>query len=204
MTTHWISLCLGLLMGLIPPRLLINSECRYLIFEELWFRAFRRTREDGRRRRWWKLPLVWIDPVRGYVVAWMLSQTFEASPEGTSLEHLLTVALAGGLMLIAVWVQTNGRGAERETLSPSGFIAGMVLCLLPLQVSIAALVMGVAGAMALRGYVVGYLIATTTMAGVGFLFMGKSVVLFSATLLMAAPAIINWLRGSKMVIPVRC
>ena len=65
MTIHWIYLILGLGFGLIPPLKLLNTECRFLPFDELWHRVVRPPQDGRKRRRWWKLPLVWIDPVRG-------------------------------------------------------------------------------------------------------------------------------------------
>lgn len=204
MSIYWFPLFLGLLLGFVPPRLLLNSECRYLTFEEFWFRVLKRQGGEGRRRRWWKLPLVWIDPVRGYVAAWMLLDAFEPAADASGLMVHLPSAISCGLIMLAVAVQTTGRAHERESLSPGGFVAGAMLRMLPPQVSIAVLVIGASASMAIQGYAVGYLAACATMAVAGFLFMGKSVVLLGALGVMMMPVFLNWFRGTRMVMPVRC
>ncbi|MBC8010368.1 MAG: hypothetical protein H7067_09755 [Burkholderiales bacterium] len=203
MTTHWLILFAGILLGLVPPRLLINCDCRYLAFEDLWTKVLRRPAEEGRRRRWWKMPLVWIDPCRGFVVAWLLRSAFTPLREGTAFERLLPVILSCVLLVIVVWLQTCGRRDERESLSPTGFMAGVILQMLPPTVAVATLVMGAASAVAMQSFTAGYLAAALTAAGVGFAFMGKSFTLASATLLIGLPVVINFLRGTRLVMPVR-
>ena len=204
MIIHWLPLTVGLVLGLIPSGLLINTECRYLIFEDLWSRVlWPENRGSERRRRWWKMPLVWIDPVRGYVVASFLMQAFEPAPEAAAIERLLPTLAWGGLLVIIVWVQSSRRLRERETVSPTSFIAGATLALLPLEVALATLIMGAASAVAMQAFVAGYIVATATMLGVGFAFMGKSQTLAVALSVMAMPVLINWLRGTRMVMPVR-
>lgn len=204
MIIHWLPLVVGLVLGLIPSRLLINSECRYLIFEDLWGRVlWPENRGSDRRRRWWKMPLVWIDPVRGYVVADFLTQAFEAAPEASGIEQMLPTLARGGLLVLVVWVQSSLRLRERETISPTSFIAGITCALLPIEVALAVLVMGAASAIAMQTFVAGYIVATMTMLGVGFAMMGKSQTLAVALATMGLPVIINWLRGTRMVMPVR-
>lgn len=203
MTTHWLLLLAGILLGLVPPRLLINCDCRYLAFEELWTKVLRRPAEEGRRRRWWKMPLVWIDPFRGFVVAWLLRSAFTPLREGTAFERLLPTLLSCVLLVFVVWVQTRGRLHERESLSPTGFMAGVILQMLPLTVAMATLVMGAATAVAMQGFTAGYLVAAFTAVGVGFAFMGKSTTLASTVILIGLPVVINFLRGTRLVMPVR-
>ena len=203
MTTHWLPLIAGLLFGLIPPRLLINCDCRYLPFEELWTKVLRRPKEEGRRRRWWKMPLVWIDPCRGFACAWLVRSAFKVEPGATSFERLLPVIFSCALLMLVVWRQTQERLHERESLSPTAFMAGVILQMLPPTVAAATLVMGAATAVAMQSFSAGYLVAALTAAGVGFAFMGKSFTLASATLLIGLPVVINFFRGGRLVMPVR-
>lgn len=108
MTINWIWLLAGLGLGLVPPRWLINCECRYLDFGDFWYKAIRRNPGEGRRRRWWKLPLVWIDPVRGFVTAWLVYGAFTREEGATSAERFFFLALPGALVLLAVAMQTFG------------------------------------------------------------------------------------------------
>jgi hypothetical protein len=201
---HWVYLLTGLAFGLIPPRLLINSECRYLPFEELWSRLFERKDDGLRRKRWWKLPLVWIDPVRGYVVGLMLAQAFSAVRKANFLQAQLPVGAMFAAVLLVIWVQTKGRPGERESLSPAGFIAGLMFALMPPVVAAGALIVGFATAGALHRYVAGYIAAAVMVAGAGYVFIGPGTKLLGVVVMMAAPVWMSWLRRGEIVTPTRC
>ena len=205
MIIHWLSILVGLSMGLLPPKLFISSGCRYLTVEDLWTKVINPEQQNQRRRRWWKLPLIWIDPFRGYVVARYLVDAFTPSPDGTTFERaLLPPMLWMTLIGLCLWVQTKGRGGERETLSPAIFMAGAMFAMLPPTVAAAGIVMGAASALAMQSYAAGYFVATLTTAAVGYVFMRKSPTLVAATVLVGLPMFFNWFRGNRMVMPVRC
>lgn len=204
MVIHWIPLLSGLFFGLIPPRLLINSECRYLRFDRLWKRVVSKESASERRRRWWKLPLVWIDPVRGFMTATLLSAAFDLVPNATGLARVGPLLATAPLLVLVLWTQTRGRVHSGETISPSAFLAGMMLALLPPVVASSAIVIGVATAVAMNSFAAGYLVATVTTLAIGYPFLGRSPWLGVYTLLVATPLIINWLRRTCLVMPVRC
>lgn len=204
MTIHWVVFLAGAFFGFIPGFRLLNTECRYLVFDDLWAKLRETEKSQQRRRKWWKLPLVWIDPVRGYVTANLLMQAFEASPESKAFGRLLPVLLGGSFLLISVFIQTCGRRDVRESISPAGFLAGVLVALLPPTISGAAIIIGVATAIVVRNYTAGYALAMITMAGIGYVFMGISVSLAIAVAAVGLPVLLNWLRGTHMVTPVRC
>ena len=204
MVTHWIPLLSGLFFGLIPPRLLINSECRYLRFDRLWRRVVTQEGVGERRRRWWKLPLVWIDPARGFVTALFLSTSFESAQDAMGWERAAPLLATAPLLVLVLWTQTRGRTRAGETISPSSFLGGMMLALLPPVVACAAIAIGVATAVAMNSFAAGYLVASATTLAIGYPFLGRSPWLGVYTLLVATPLIINWLRRTCLVMPVRC
>lgn len=200
----WFPLVCGLFFGLIPPRLLLNSECRYLNFESLWATVVRPRHSNQRRRRWWKLPLVWIDPIRGYATAFFLNDAFQAAPLATTMDHLGRIFVTFLVLLLVIWVQTWGRKGQKETLAPCGFSAGLMLGLLPVVVALSAIIIGVTAAIATTHFAAGYAVAALTTAGIGYAFMGRTPWLGACTVLVAAPLLISWLRRTQLVIPVRC
>lgn len=204
MVINWFNLAIALLFGLIPPLRLLNSECRYLPFEELWTRVLRRPEDGQRRRRWWKLPLVWIDPFRGFVVGSFLSTAFRAVPKATFLQAQIPVLALLACLMLVLAVQTKGRPFERESLSPAGFMAGLMLALLPFTVAAGAIIVGAATAVALQRYSYGYWAATLITAGIGFAFLKTNTKLGVYVLMVSAPAWMSWLRGTTLVTPVRC
>ncbi|MEO0054343.1 MAG: hypothetical protein RLZZ50_290 [Verrucomicrobiota bacterium] len=206
MIVNWAYLAVGLLFGLIPALRLLNTECRYLIFEDLWNRLFKSRGEgEKKRRRWWKLPLVWIDPFRGYVVGDMLGQSFRAAPKANFAQAQLPVIAMLVAVLLVLSVQMRGRPYERESISPAGFMVGLMLALMAPTIAIGAIIVGAATMIALQSYLHGYLAAGVITALLGVAFMGpvnSKVVAF--TLIVSGPAWISWLRGTSMVTPVRC
>ena len=78
------------------------------------------------------------------------------------------------------------------------------MSLLPPIVAISAIAIGSATAIALNSFAAGYIVAMLTTAGFGYLFMGPSLWLPIYTVLVAAPLLLNWIRRTSLVIPVRC
>lgn len=202
MIIHWLPLLAGLLLGLIPPRLLLAPECRYLAFEELLQRLSPSTR-DGRRRRWWKLPLLWIDPVRGYVVAGFLMKSFTPSEEAEGLLLRLPLLWVGLLLFVMIWVQTTGRGHKNETLAPVGFAAAVAFAILPLSISLPVLILSGASTFALGSWTAGYWAGVIACAGLGFIYFGLNQLVATATVLIALPWVLSWLQRGRLVVPVR-
>jgi hypothetical protein len=204
MVINWIPLIIALLFGLIPPRLLIKGEVRFLGFEDLWLKAIRPPHGEHRRRRWWKLPLVWIDPIRGLVTAHYLLEAFPKPLRGsgqTAYPHLSAIAVT---LWLCLWMQTLGRRRSGETISPTGFLAGMIVILLPYEVAVPVLVVGFSTVIAVRDYNFGYYAAALMCAGFGYFFMGFSLNLIAPMGLLLLPVVVNWLRGTRLVVPVRC
>jgi hypothetical protein len=148
--------------------------------------------------------LVWIDPFRGYVVGAFLSEAFMAVPKATFIQSQFPVLALLVCVMAVMTIQTSGRERERESLSPGGFMAGLMLAMMPLQIAISAMIIGVATAMALHSYTFGYLAAGLATAGVGVVFMMGNTKLGIFVMMTSAPAWMNWLRGTTLVTPVRC
>lgn len=204
MVINWIPLIIALLLGLIPPRYLIKGEVRYLIFEDLWSKAIRPAHGDHRRRRWWKLPLVWVDPIRGLVAAYYILEAFPKPVKGSGHSPYPYLSAIAVTLLACLWMQTVGRRRSGETISPTGFLAGMIAIVLPYEVAIPVLVVGLATIAAVRDYAYGYYAAALMAAGFGYFFMGANIKLITPLALILLPVTVNWLRGTRLVVPVRC
>lgn len=204
MIPSWYMLLLGLALGLVPPRLLLHPDCRYLAFEDLWNKVLRRDPTLTRRRiRWWRAPLLWIDPVRGYLVASMLLGGLRPMRKAGPGMIYGEIGLTALMLLAVLWAQTGFRPKDRETVSPVLFLAGMFTALLPWTVWGPTFVLGVASAVAMNGFVAGYFVAGLTVLGAGYVFAGNLFTLATAVSLLGLPVLLNWLRSTRMVVPVR-
>lgn len=202
MIIHWIPLLCGLFFGLIPSKLLITSECRYMRFDQLWNRLTNSNKSTQRRRRWWKMPVVWVDPVRGYFVGDFLTHSFKVAPQSVGIAKILPLVATFLLLVIVVWVQTNGRKDADETVSPTGFLGGLMVAVLPLVVALSAIALAASTAVVMRRFAAGYVIAALTTVGIGYFFMSK-ILLAAYTVVVALPLFIAWMRRSSLVMPVR-
>jgi len=204
MIPTWYMLILGLALGLVPPGWLLQVDCRYLSFEDLWSRVLRR--EDTlktRRIRWWRLPWLWIDPVRGYTVTWFLLDGLRPVRKASPGMIYGEIGLTALLLLAVLTVQTGHRRNEQQSLAPVLFLGGMLAAFLPWTVWVPAFVLGVATAIAMNGFVAGFIFAALAVLGAGYIYMSSLFTLGTALLLLAAPILLNWVRATRFVVPVR-
>jgi hypothetical protein len=152
------------------------------------------------------MPLVWIDPVRGYVTAWLLNQAFRLNPDATGFDRLLEMLITSGLMLTVLWMQTERRSFENkttQTVSPTAFLAGMIVGLLPTIAAIAALVIGAASALAMSNFSAGYGAASITALTAVLVFTRNIPLAGLSGFLIAFPMLLSWVRRTPLVMPIR-
>ena len=209
MHIFWISLLGGLFFGLIPSRLLLSQKCNYLDLSRIRNKLTTLNEPERHGRRWWKLPLVWIDPVRGYVTATLLAQAVHAAPAGhdaSGSERLIAMIITFGLLLLVLWVQAERRSksnGQLQMVSPTGFLGGMIVGLLPPVVAIAALTLGVATALALTNFSAGYFAASLATLTMGLVFTRNIPLVALQGFLVAFPMLMNWVRRTTLVMPIR-
>lgn len=174
-----------------------------MTFETLWTDVLFKQYGTSRKRRWWKLPLVWIDPVRGYVVAYFLSQAFKPVYKANFLQAQLPMLMLFLVMWVVMAVQMRARPDSRESLSPAGFMAGVMFGMMPFMVALGAFVVGGATAIALQGYIGGYLIAMVMTGVLGGALIGPAPKVLVYAAIVGSPAWINWLKRTILVTPVR-
>ena len=196
----------GLFFGIIPPRLLIASTCRYLDYR----RFVKRLKDFGlterRAARWWKMPLVWIDPVRGYVTALLLNQSIHLNPGAKGFDRLMPMFITSALMLMVLWRQTECRSGEdktTQTVSPTAFLAGMIVGILPPMAAIAALLLGAATAMSMANFSAGYGTASLAAMTAGIVFTQNTPLAVLSGFLIAFPMFMSWVRRNPLVMPIR-
>lgn len=203
MTIDWLLLVCGLALGLVPPQLLIKSEVRYLHFDTVWTRIAGKDPTTRRRRRWWKLPLVWIDPVRGYVVAQFISDAFRALPHANHFLRLAPLLCVCLCLAIVLLVQTGGRAAQEETVAPCGFLAGMLVPLLPLIVVVCAIALGAAMMIATKRFAAGFITAALVTGVLGYVFLRAVPRVACCAFLVSVPFLVSWFRARPLVMPMR-
>ena len=196
----------GLFFGIIPPRLLIASKCRYLDCRGLISRLGIFGLSERRRARWWKMPLVWIDPIRGYVTALLLNQAIHVALGATGFDRFMEMLITSALMLTVLWMQTERRSCENETtqtVSPTAFLAGMIVGVLPPMAAITALVLGAASALAMANFSAGYAAASLAALTSVLVFTRNIPLAILSGFLIAFPMFMSWVRRNHLVMPIR-
>lgn len=209
-TLAWLALAAGLTLGLLPPRFFYGASSRHLTLLEIRSSTVHRasTLSTGRRRRaWWKSPLVWLDPFRGYGSAHLLNvgllnvipPSFSAGPMLSMVAHL-----AASLAILFIQI-TQGRQKSGQLLAPVcflfGFTTGVYLDFAVVGASVAAL--GVATMLGTHSFMWGYVAAGAAAVAIGFPFLGPSPALVVFAVVPSAPLYLAFLQRATLVLPVR-
>ncbi len=216
MESGWSLLALlsGLALGAIPPRVLYAEGHRHLTLLDARTSGMRRSSDSvgsvggsgRRRRRWWKLPLVWADPLRGYACAIALGYGFAGiDPGGSAGAMALRGAQAIVLLGILAWQMERGHQGADRLLAPVGFLLGVCVgyapWFSPLGTGVGLLAL--TAMFALHHFVWGYVIAGAAAVVLGFFLMGLSVSLPIFAAVASSPALYAFLRRKELVFPLR-
>ncbi len=205
MNIDWIPLLVGLFFGLLPARKLLPANCHYVGYKRLRKVVVISPISRRTRRKRWRFPLVWVDLLRGYATVWLLTEAIQDAPESTRIEHSVGLLITAVLLLAALWMQTEYRTkthAKDQTVSPTGFLIGMMVALLPPMVAIAALMIGVAATIAAGTFAFGYGLASVVTLATGILFTQNIPQAGTWSLLVAFPLLLSWVRRTDLVMTV--
>ncbi len=209
-TLAWLALAAGLVLGLLPPRFFYTESSRHLTLLEIRSSRVHRasTLSTGRRRRaWWKSPLVWLDPFRGYGSAHLLNigllnvipPSFSGGPLLMMFGHF---AASLGILFVQI---TQGRQKTGQLLAPVcflfGFTTGVYLDFTIVGASVAAL--GVATMLGTHSFTWGYVAAGAAAVAIGFPFLGPSPSLGVFAVVASAPLYLAFMQRATLVLPVR-
>lgn len=201
MIIHWGYLLTGLLVALFPGKYLRGSEYRHFEFDQL---SRRLADKNKRRRRWWKMPAVWIEPVRGYAAVFLLSLGLSLEPDSMEkTAKFLVLVLPLLILTVGVTIQCTSDEDRTKMVTPIGYLSGLILCLLPLEVALPAMVLGASSAIAFRRWAAGHLLGGVAATIIGYFFLGPHVNVVWAGCICGWPVLLAWFYRRKLVIVVR-
>lgn len=201
MIIHWGYLLAGLLVTFFPGKFLRGSDYRHFEFDQL---SRRLADKNKRRRRWWKMPAVWIEPVRGYAAAFLIGMSFSLGPEEVEKSVRVMATILPLLILgIGMTVQCSSDRDHSKLVSPIGFLTGLLLGWLPLAVGLLVVILGASSAIAFRRWAAGHLLGAIATGIIGYLLMGPRIDVAWAAGIYAWPVILAWFLRRKLVIVVR-
>ena len=127
MTIHWSLFAPGVLLLLYPADRLLSSLVELRSFE-----CFQNLENSPRYRPWWWVPVLWLDPLRAFLGAFLLQRAVGITDVTWTLTPKPGYALLIGVIAVGVLCQTiTRRGDTGILMTPIGCAAGVVTALTP-------------------------------------------------------------------------
>lgn len=160
--------------------------------------------DNRRRRRWWKSPAIWLDPVRGWLAGWALRRALAGAAESMEQGPYLLLQFGGyvGLLGLVVW-QTCGREREGETLTPLLFIGGVLAGVYGWLPGVSVVAVGLLGLVSTQSLAAALFVMAGTMAGIGWFIIGFGPAWLVAIAVCLAPWAKSFLLRHKLVVAMR-
>jgi hypothetical protein len=181
-TLHAGALASGLLLLLFPADRLLSSSV-----ELRTFGCFRRLDHSPGPRPWWWVPILWFDPVRAFVGAWLITWPLPARDVEWAALPKTACGLTIALLAAGVLCQLFTRRDRTVLLAPMGFVAGVVVALVPWHVAALGLTIAVTAMLAFRQFQVFFIAGFLTIGVLGFVLKAEIPWLLSALAMLALP-----------------
>lgn len=198
MTIDWTLFVPALALLWYPADKLMSRTTQLRTFE-----SFRNLENSPGDLGWWRVPLLWLDPVRSFAGTLLLQRAFRLIPAGPEIIKLPAYWVLLGILLVAIVAQTITRRGEDAVLAPIGFLVGLIAALLPWSVVLIGSAMGIAALFAFRRFHAFFTVGPITIGLLGFFFGIEPLWLIPAVVLLGAPCILALLTGRLMELPAR-
>jgi hypothetical protein len=200
----WVYLGVGILAGLAPARWFWGRGMQFLDGTQLRSRLALVPVDSQRRRRWWKSPAIWADPLRGGVSGWIFGKGIWQNAEGLG-QTGYNLAFYGAFVVVGGFVlwQSLGRLKEKELVGPILFLGGLLAGFWGWVPGMCALAVGILTLLALQSVDAAFLAMAATMATAGWLLIGFGVAWLAGVGICGLPVALAFLLRYRLVLPVR-
>lgn len=207
----WLPYAIGMFLGLLPPRLFYSrTQWRHATLVDATttghLSGSGRHHTTSGNSKWWKLPLFWIDPIRGFTAAHLVASGLYRLPGETTEQFLvILVAIAFSSFLILAVQMEFGHQRSKDLLAPVAFIFGYITGIHPgselMGGSVA--VIGLLAFFGSRSLTMGYIASAMVACVFGYKTLGLGMSLGVFALTAGAPVPYAFLRRARLVVPVR-
>ena len=197
-TVDWSLFVPGVLLLLIPADVLLSAKVELRTLE-----SFRTLENSPRRRPWWWVPVLWIDPLRAWAGAWLLRQGLGLAGGEWDLTPATEYGLLLAILVAAVIGQTLTRRGDEMLIAPVGFAVGVVVALTSWSVVLFAMALAVSAALALRQLHVFFSVGALTVCGFGLAAKQEAAWVLPATAMLLLPLAAAVTAGRSLALPSR-
>lgn len=198
MTTHWGLFASGVVLLLFPADRLLSRRVQLRSFG-----CFQSLEDSPRHRPWWWVPLLWVDPFRGFAGAVCLKTSLGLSGSEWASFWREPYAIVVALLCLGVMCQLFTRRDREAFLAPIGFVAGIVTALTPWTVALIGLTMALAGMFAFRSFVAFFVLGVASVGALGLALGASPLWLIPSLVVLALPAVWRMASGRALEIPTR-
>ena len=196
MIFYWSILLPGLLLLLFPAEFLLSKHVKLRSFE-----TFTSLENSPRSRPWWWVPVLFVDPLRGFGGAWLVKNGLGITVFSGKFFHLPAQWAMAAVLILSVFVQMFTRRDDEALLAPIGFLAGAVALLLPLPVALISYAMAIAAIFGLRAFAAFFIAAMIMIPLLGVPFRGNLIWLGIAAIVMGLPVLTSVVSGRTLELP---
>lgn len=198
MTIHAGWFALGGLLLLFPADRLLSGRVRLRSFE-----SFQTLENSPRRRAWWWVPLLWLDPLRGFAGAWSLRWSLPTAGQDWAAAEKIPYAAVVAVLCAGVACQMFRRGEREALLAPLGFVGGIVAALTPWAVACIGLAMALTAMNAFRRFQAFFAAGFAVVGCLGLALKAEPRWLILALVILALPGVVGVTSGRPLEIPAR-
>ncbi|MFI5356347.1 MAG: hypothetical protein ACHQ4G_03330 [Opitutales bacterium] len=198
MAFDWGWFLTGLVLLFFPADRLLSAQVSVRGAE-----SFQSLQNSPRRRPWWWVPALWLDPVRGLLGTWLVRRGCVLTMHAGVPEPKSAYAVMLAVLFVAVLVQLPTRRSQEILLAPIGFMAGMVGILVPLPVAVIGLAAALGSLFAFRAFSAFFTAGLAVVAVLGLVLQAPLCWLLPAVGLLAVPVLAALLSQRSLELPTR-
>lgn len=192
----WVRFIPALVLLFYPLDVFLRGHIRLRDYEAI------RNQKANSSSVWWRQPWIWVDPLRAFVGAWLLSGAWIVDPLVPGIWHHLPFAGLLGVLLLALGVQMHTQRDTEVLFAPLGYCVGIVFALLPPQVAVLIIASAGACLMAFRSWSAFFLCGAMGAGIFGYLILKVSVEVVAGVILMGAPLLLSLLANRELMLPL--
>lgn len=199
MTIQWALFVPSVLLLLFLADRLLSANVELRSFD-----CFHRLGGVSPARPWWWVLALWLDPVRGFAGAYLVREALAANHTQWETVSKPAYAAAVALLALAVVVQTFTRRGDRGVLlAPLGFVAGVVLALMPWPVALIGVVTGLLGLFGFRQFYAYFAFGGVAIGVLGFVLAAPGIWIVPAAGVFLLPVVTGVVADCTLEVPAR-